>query len=185
MVCAERVLPHISSLLLYLIIHYPLILVLLFASIMCGKIKSNFQYPVRCNDLRCEYGAFFSLQKENRILPISFTYSSQLEIRSSSTSLALLPVSENDGSNNCLMYSTVMSSLLSAQRSDFQMLGRRLMADKTLTHTKICGLNERDSGPIQAIKLFLRRELSETKRDSYFVALVRLSQTSVWFVYRR
>lgn len=50
--------------------------------------------------------------------------------------------------------------------------------------TKICGLTERDSGPIRAIKLFLRQELSETKRDNHFVALVRLSQTLVWFDYR-
>ena len=30
-------------------------------------------------------------------------------------------------------------------------------------HTKICGLTERDSGQIRAIKLLLRQELSETK----------------------
>ena len=40
------------------------------------------------------------------------------------------------------------------------------------SRTKICGLTERDYGPIRAIMLFLWRELSKTKRDKDFVSLV-------------
>ena len=52
------------------------------------------------------------------------------------------------------------------------------------SRTKICGLTERESRPIRARKLLLRRELSETKRDKDFVSLVRLNETFVWSVYR-
>ena len=38
--------------------------------------------------------------------------------------------------------------------------------------TKICGLTERNYGRIQAIMLFLWRELSKTKQDKDFVSLV-------------
>lgn len=50
--------------------------------------------------------------------------------------------------------------------------------------TKICGLTERESRPIRARKLFLRRELSKTNRDKDFVSLVRRSETFVRSVYR-
>ena len=48
-----------------------------------------------------------------------------------------------------------------------------LALENAATHTKIYSPTWQESGLIQAIKLFLRRELNETKRDTRFVSLQR------------
>ena len=57
------------------------------------------------------------------------------------------------------------------------------LARQVLTLAKICGLTERESGPIRVIKLFSRWELSRTNQDSHCVALLRMhfSQDGWWY----
>ena len=67
-----------------------------------------------------------------------------------------------------MMYSNVIVGIITISHGSLILCSVSLL----LTRTKICGLTERDYGPIRAIMLFLGRELSKTKQDKDFVSLV-------------